>query len=123
MNNYKKLINMDALNKFRSRALNPMKPNTRGTAENDDIYFQNTEVRNKYYEEVIDHVCYYMNKINKRQISSSLSRSSLSLKIKKITPRSKSSSSPMLPPRRPLSPESPKEGLFSFSHSAISQDF
>ena len=33
---------MDALNKFKSRAINPMKPNTRGTAENDDIYFECT---------------------------------------------------------------------------------
>ena len=61
---YKKLINMDALNKFRSRALNPLKPNTRGTAENDDIYFQATEVRNIYYDKMPDVVNNYMNKIN-----------------------------------------------------------
>ena len=61
---YKKIINMDALNKFRSRALNPMKPNTRGTAQNDDIYFQATEVRNIYYDKVSDVVNSYMEKIN-----------------------------------------------------------
>jgi len=61
---YKKLINMDALNKFRSRALNPMKPNTRGTAQNDDIYFQATEVRNIFYDKVPDVVNSYMEKIN-----------------------------------------------------------
>ena len=61
---YKKLINIDALNKFRSRALNPMKPNTRGTAENDDIYFQATEVRNIFYDKVPDVVNGYMEKIN-----------------------------------------------------------
>ena len=64
MDDYKKLINMDALNKFRSRALNPMKPNTRGTAQNDDIYFQATEVRNIYYDKVPDIVNNYMEKIN-----------------------------------------------------------
>jgi len=64
MDDYKKLINMDALNKFRSRALNPMKPNTRGTAQNDDIYFQATEVRNIFYDRVPDIVNSYMEKIN-----------------------------------------------------------
>lgn len=59
------LIDKRALRKFRERAMNNKTPNTRGTAENDDIYFQNTEVRNKYYEEAIDTVCDYMNKINK----------------------------------------------------------
>ena len=61
---YKKLINYDALNKFRSKALNPNKPNTRGTAENDDIYFQATEVRNIFYDKVPDIVNSYMEKIN-----------------------------------------------------------
>lgn len=65
LEDYKKLINLDALNKFRNRALNPMNPNTRGTAYNDDIYFQATEVRNKFYDEVPDIVNKYMEKINK----------------------------------------------------------
>ena len=64
IDDYKKLINMEAINKFRSRALNPMKPNTRGTAQNDDIYFQATEVRNIYYDKVPDIVNYYMEKTN-----------------------------------------------------------
>jgi len=61
---YKKILNKDALNKFRSRALNPRKPDTRGTAENDDIYFQATEVRNKFYDKVPDIINNYMEKIN-----------------------------------------------------------
>ena len=61
---YKKLINMEALNKFRSKALNPRIPNTRGTAENDDIYFQATEVRNIFYDKVPDIVNNYMERIN-----------------------------------------------------------
>ena len=59
------LIDKKALQKFRERAMNNTKPTTRGTAENDDIYFQNTEVRNQYYEDAIAIVEDYMNKINK----------------------------------------------------------
>ena len=61
---YKGLINYDALNKFRERALNPNKPKVVGTAENDDIYFQVTEARNSYYDKVPDIVNNYMDKIN-----------------------------------------------------------
>ena len=61
----KNLIDENALNDFRSRAMNNENFNTRGTAENDDIYFQNTEVRNKYYTETINIVDKYMNEINK----------------------------------------------------------
>ncbi|MEG0799575.1 MAG: hypothetical protein RSG51_04150, partial [Bacilli bacterium] len=46
------------------RALNPATPDTRGTAQNDDIYFQNTESRNKYYTELEDIVSTYMDNIN-----------------------------------------------------------
>ncbi|MBQ8193274.1 MAG: pyruvate:ferredoxin (flavodoxin) oxidoreductase [Bacilli bacterium] len=59
------LIDKKALKKFRERGLNNNNPNTRGTAQNDDIYFQNTEVRNKYYDNVINVVEDYMMKINK----------------------------------------------------------
>ena len=59
------LIDKKALQKFRERAMNNTNPTTRGTAENDDIYFQNTEVRNQYYEDAITIVEDYMNKINK----------------------------------------------------------
>ena len=44
-----KLIDMDAVKAFRRRALNPDHPVTRGTAQNPDIYFQEREVVNKYY--------------------------------------------------------------------------
>ena len=42
----KKMIDFDALEKFRNRALNPNSPVTRGTAQNDDVYFQNREACN-----------------------------------------------------------------------------
>lgn len=64
-NEIEKLIDNDALNKFRMRAMSNENFNTRGTAENDDIYFQNTEVRNKDYSMVIDNVVKYMDDINK----------------------------------------------------------
>lgn len=38
---------------------------TRGTNQNDDIYFQITESRNKYYDELPDIVNNYMEEINK----------------------------------------------------------
>ena len=60
-----KLIDKEALKDFRMRALNNKNPNTRGTAQNDDIYFQNTEVRNRNYDDAITVVETYMNKINK----------------------------------------------------------
>ena len=59
------LLDRDALKRFRDRALNPAKPYTIGVAQNDDVYFQNTEARNKYYDEAVNVVEDYMNKINK----------------------------------------------------------
>lgn len=66
LEDYKDMVNLDKIKEFRSRALNPLKPNTRGTAQNDDIYFQATEVRNKFYNEVPDIVNAYMDKLNKK---------------------------------------------------------
>jgi pyruvate/2-oxoacid:ferredoxin oxidoreductase alpha subunit len=48
----KDLIDKKALEEFRNRAMNPNKPAIFGTAQNEDIYFQNTEVRNQYYDKV-----------------------------------------------------------------------
>ena len=61
----KKLIDERSLNEFRDRALNPNKPTIRGTAQNEDIYFQATEIRNEYYNKVPDIVNEYMTQINK----------------------------------------------------------
>ena len=58
------LIDNDALNSFRSKAMSNENYNTRGAAENDDVYFQNVEVRNEYYTEAINVVEDYMDKIN-----------------------------------------------------------
>ena len=61
----KPLVPYDSINKFRAKALNPNKPFTRGTAENDDVYFQITESRNNDYNKVADIVEKYMMDINK----------------------------------------------------------
>ena len=58
------LIDQKALKKFRDNAMSSEKYNTRGTAQNDDIYFQNTEVRNKYYNDAVSIVEKYMKEIN-----------------------------------------------------------
>ena len=45
----KTLVDMNDIEEFRKRALNPEHPVQRGTAQNADIYFQNRETANKYY--------------------------------------------------------------------------
>ena len=59
------LIDQKALSDFRNRALNPINPVTRGTSQNEDIYFQVTEARNEYYNKLPDIVSFYMDEINK----------------------------------------------------------
>ena len=48
----KKLVDMKDVEDFRNRALNPEHPHQSGTAQNPDIYFQNREAANKYYDAV-----------------------------------------------------------------------
>jgi pyruvate-ferredoxin/flavodoxin oxidoreductase len=51
---WKKLIPMDKVEKFRTRALNPhTHAVTRGGAENDDIYFQGREAQNKHWDNIV----------------------------------------------------------------------
>lgn len=57
------LIDMDAVQNFKSRMLNVGRNTARGLAENEDIYFQSMEARNKAYEKMPDIVNEYMNKI------------------------------------------------------------
>lgn len=60
----KSLLDLEAVEKFRNRALSPLNPVTRGTNQNGDIYFQMTESRNLFYDNAAFVVCDYMNKIN-----------------------------------------------------------
>ncbi len=61
---YQGLICQESLAKFRENALHPNKSITKGTAQNDDIYFQAMEARNKYYDIIPDIVNEYMQEIN-----------------------------------------------------------
>jgi len=60
----KEMCDMDAVEAFRKRALNPERPVMRGSHENDDIFFQNREACNKYYDAVPAIVEEYMGKVN-----------------------------------------------------------
>ena len=57
------LLDKKALNEFKENSL-ISKVQIKGTNQNDDIFFQNTEARNKYYDEFPDIVNEYMEKIN-----------------------------------------------------------
>ena len=59
------LVDYEAIQEFRNRALNPNDPVTRGTAQNPDVYFQIRETVNKYYENVPEIVEEYMGQITK----------------------------------------------------------
>ena len=59
------LIDMPALQEFRQKALNPMKPVMRGMAENPDHFFQHREACNNWYTAVPAIVQHYMDEIGK----------------------------------------------------------
>lgn len=44
------LVDRDKIQQFRERAMNPTHPDVRGTAQNPDVYFQNREACNPYYD-------------------------------------------------------------------------
>lgn len=62
-----KLIDREKITEFKNKSLHPDNIITRGTAQNEDIYFQCTEARNKFYEIVPSIVEKYMNEINRIQ--------------------------------------------------------
>ena len=59
-----KLVDMDAVNAFRARALAPQDPEVRGTAQNPDIYFQEVEASNHFYTDIIGITEDYMKQIS-----------------------------------------------------------
>ena len=60
----KEMCDMDAVEAFRKRALNPERPVMRGSHENGDIFFQHREACNKYYDAIPGIVEEYMDKVN-----------------------------------------------------------
>ncbi|HPT03826.1 MAG TPA: pyruvate:ferredoxin (flavodoxin) oxidoreductase [Bacteroidales bacterium] len=63
MDDLAKLLDYDAVQAFRDRALNPEHPVTRGTAQNPDIYFQSREAANRFYDVLPDMVEDYMQQL------------------------------------------------------------
>lgn len=61
----KTLLDYKYIDDFRKRALNPEHPVQKGTAQNPDIYFQNREAANKYYNAVPRIVKEVMDKVYK----------------------------------------------------------
>ena len=60
------MVDMDAVEAFRKRALNPERPTMRGSHENGDIFFQHREACNPYYEALPEIVEEYMGKVNEK---------------------------------------------------------
>jgi len=60
-----RLLDLNAVNAFRRNALNPDHPVLRGTVQNSDIYFQQREVSNRYWEELPEIVEGYMAEVTK----------------------------------------------------------
>ncbi|NLK74538.1 MAG: pyruvate:ferredoxin (flavodoxin) oxidoreductase, partial [Clostridiales bacterium] len=58
------LVDMDAVDAFRRRSLNPERPVLRGSAQNPDVFFQAREASNTYYNAVPGIVEEYMNRVN-----------------------------------------------------------
>ena len=60
------MVDMDDVQAFRARALNPERPVLRGSAENSDIFFQHREACNKYYNDAVATTEMYMNMVNEK---------------------------------------------------------
>ncbi|MBQ3253490.1 MAG: pyruvate:ferredoxin (flavodoxin) oxidoreductase, partial [Acholeplasmatales bacterium] len=62
---FDKLLDKKAVAEFRANALNPAHPKSRGTAQNDDVYFQTRELQAQQYGKVYPIVEKYMDSISK----------------------------------------------------------
>ncbi|MDY3132577.1 MAG: pyruvate:ferredoxin (flavodoxin) oxidoreductase, partial [Campylobacter lanienae] len=62
---FHRLLDKEAVEEFRRTSMNPENPKIRGTAQNDDIYFQTRELTNKFYDAIPDIVADYMSEISK----------------------------------------------------------
>jgi pyruvate-ferredoxin/flavodoxin oxidoreductase len=63
--NFKNLIDYEALKEFRAKSINPEHPIVKGTAQNPDIFFQAKEASNRFYDALPDIVEEYMREIEK----------------------------------------------------------
>lgn len=60
------LLDWDAVEDFKNRALSPEHPVLRGSAQNDDVFFQAREASNFYYDRLPKIVEDYMKKVNEK---------------------------------------------------------
>ena len=60
------MCDMDAVDSFRKRALNPDRPSMRGSHQNGDVFFQHRETCNQVYDELPAVVESYMHQVNDR---------------------------------------------------------
>ncbi len=60
---YAEMVDMNAIQEFRDRALSPNHPVVRGTAQNSDVYFQGREASNPFYQDIVPIVEEYMKKL------------------------------------------------------------
>lgn len=59
------MLNKEALSQYKKSALNPERPEMHGIGQNQDVYFQNKEASNVYYDKLPYIVESYMEKVNK----------------------------------------------------------
>ena len=62
---FDRLMDREAVAKFRAKGLNPAHPITRGTAQSDDVYFQTKVLQASHYAGIPDIVNAYMEEISK----------------------------------------------------------
>ena len=60
-----KLVDWNAIDRFRNKCMNPEHPQLRGTAQNPDIFFQNREASTPFYAKVPQIVAEEMEKVGK----------------------------------------------------------
>ena len=65
MEDIRPLVDMEAVKRFRDRALSPERPVTRGTAENPETFFTHREASNQYYDAIPEVVESYLGEISK----------------------------------------------------------
>lgn len=62
----KEMMDWEALKRFRERALNPNHPQSMGSAEQPETFFQHREACNRAYQETIDTVIHCMGQVNEK---------------------------------------------------------
>lgn len=62
---FDRLLDKEAVARFKAGSLNPERPVTRGSAQNDDVYFQTKVLQASQYQDVVPSVVHYMDEISK----------------------------------------------------------